>query len=151
MQDKLSNFMDNFNNSYNNQSSFSVENNSSKTPKYVKVIVGVAAVGIFLALLIRLIPWFPFGYLRVKLSGVDFPQGERFECRSDDDCVISCSYGAVNKEWYYARLLQESCVDGCNMPFIDGPDRRAKCLAGKCISFVGNRIDDECTGHGLAP
>ncbi len=111
----------------------------------------MVVIGVVFVLLIRLIPWFPFGYLRVKLSGVDFPQGERFNCQSDGDCVISCGDEAVNKEWYYANLSRKSCVDGCDMPFISGPKRSAKCLAGKCVAFIGSRIDSECTGHGLAP
>jgi hypothetical protein len=66
----------------------------------------------------------------------------RFDCATDDDCVTSCSRGAVSKSWYLASSAkEEKCEDGCASKGIV-----ARCVASKCAAFDphGERVA-ECT------
>jgi hypothetical protein len=67
---------------------------------------------------------------------------ERFACTRDEECRLSCAYGAVSATWYAAHARQE-CKDGCA-----SAGESARCLAGSCVAFRDGVRDDRCTGPG---
>ncbi len=137
---------------YDNQ----ITSKNNKQPNYsikrrvnhlviVKSILVLSAI----VIMIRFVPWHPFELLKLKFSGISVPRNERFSCEVDSDCMISCEYGATNKEWYYANPPKIGCFGGCDAPLITGGRPKARCMAGRCIAFIGNRINRSCTGKNL--
>ncbi len=58
----------------------------------------------------------------------------RFDCKTDNDCVNSCAYGAVGSAWY-ARAQKDpgfsECEDGCDNQ-VSAPPR---CEKGGCVAY----------------
>lgn len=65
---------------------------------------------------------------------------ERWDCRTDRDCVLSCSHGAVNGAWL-KRLGTADCDDGCAGDWMDPP----RCIEGGCVAFSRGKRDGACT------
>jgi hypothetical protein len=70
---------------------------------------------------------------------------EQYRCQRDEDCVITCANGALNREWStrHAHRLQ-MCLDGCQhgagLP---------RCEQGICTAMRGGKPDPSCTRREL--
>jgi hypothetical protein len=67
--------------------------------------------------------------------------GDPYGCRRDEDCVLTCANGALNREWSrrHAGKLQ-MCLDGCEQ----GADL-PRCGKGVCTAMRGGKPDLSCT------
>lgn len=67
----------------------------------------------------------------------------RFACKTDNDCYISCNFGAVNKDWYNANVEESKgeCIDGCEEVNI------AKCIDSECMAINNStgKTNEYCT------
>lgn len=79
--------------------------------------------------------------LKLKIKPASRKSNKRYGCDADKDCVLSCSMGALNLDWYKGNLKENDCVDGCA-----GPGLNVRCVNNTCIAFDydGSRADD-CT------
>jgi hypothetical protein len=67
---------------------------------------------------------------------------ERWRCKKDEDCRISCAKGAVSKAWYEAWGKSGECKDGCEELNV------ARCIDFGCVAVHYNdvgKIDPGCT------
>ncbi|MCA9716241.1 MAG: hypothetical protein KC468_16285 [Myxococcales bacterium] len=63
-------------------------------------------------------------------------------CARDEDCMNSCSQGAVSVAWYReAYPGREACEDGCESKGTEP----ARCEQGACVAYWMGRRNDECT------
>jgi len=75
-------------------------------------------------------------------DAVDTGARRRHRCNRDADCLLSCTYGAVNGNWYHAALPSgEACEDGCAAKGF-----AASCDAGRCVAKRNGVLAPECTG-----
>jgi len=73
-------------------------------------------------------------------SGADVEA--RHRCRSDHDCVLSCTHGAVNADWYkQAQPNGDPCEDGCA-----SKGMTVSCEAQRCAAKQRGVLVPECTG-----
>lgn len=87
-------------------------------------------------------PCVPGGHTMPGCSCPD-PQPTAHGCTDPDDCVNSCSRGAVNKVWYASAFpTGDGCEDGCDSKSMGTP----QCVDGTCVAVdrAGQRVD-ECT------
>jgi len=61
----------------------------------------------------------------------------KWACKTDDDCMNSCSQGAVNREWYRTADVRE-CEDGCENQLSESP----RCIDGGCVAFKHDPSDE---------
>jgi hypothetical protein len=71
--------------------------------------------------------------------------GPAHSCATDDDCSLSCMYGAVNRSWYsYSVTRDQECKDGCASKGMD-----AKCEQGRCLAFRRGEPSPGCSGRNV--
>ncbi|MCA9637875.1 MAG: hypothetical protein KC420_17730 [Myxococcales bacterium] len=67
--------------------------------------------------------------------------GPAHRCESDQECRVSCNFGAIRGDWYgYLGLEARECKDGCASKGIT-----ARCAEGRCAAFRGDSPLAECT------
>ncbi|MFA5000652.1 MAG: hypothetical protein WC531_00270 [Candidatus Paceibacterota bacterium] len=84
---------------------------------------------------------------RVSLSAESFPvqsTAHQYSCQADNDCHLSCIWGAVNEAWYVNNGQEENCVGGCN-----GIGMKVHCVNNVCHTFLVNDkpADFYCSGR----
>ncbi|CAN5314406.1 hypothetical protein BH09MYX1_BH09MYX1_15520 [soil metagenome] len=66
----------------------------------------------------------------------------RHACAKDAECTLSCTHGAVNRDWYRkSHPGGEACEDGCA-----AKGTSVACTAGQCVAMRGGAVDSSCTG-----
>jgi hypothetical protein len=71
--------------------------------------------------------------------------GPAHSCATDDDCGMSCLYGAVNNNWYsYSVDRAVECKDGCASKGAD-----ARCEDGVCVGYLRGERSDGCTRRNI--
>jgi len=71
--------------------------------------------------------------------------GPAHACAADDDCSVSCAYGAVNREWYsYSVDPAGECKDGCA-----SKGASAKCEDGTCVGYLRGERSEGCTHRNI--
>jgi hypothetical protein len=68
-------------------------------------------------------------------------------CGAAEDCICSCKFGAVNRDWYSHSVDPKTeCKDGCASKGMS-----ARCEQGRCVAYF--RGDPEphtgCTGKNV--
>ena len=58
---------------------------------------------------------------------------QQYSCQTDDDCHLSCRWGAVNEAWYLNTGKEENCVGGCL-----GIGMGSRCVNKVCHTFLAN-------------
>jgi hypothetical protein len=65
----------------------------------------------------------------------------RHRCKRDEDCLLSCTQGAVSADWYHTALPSgEQCQDGCASKGL-----AASCDSGRCVAKKNGVLVPECT------
>jgi len=78
----------------------------------------------------------------VATDASDADASRRHRCKRDAECLLSCTHGAVNADWYHAALPSgEPCEDGCAAKGL-----AASCEAGRCVAKKNGVLAPECTG-----
>lgn len=66
--------------------------------------------------------------------------GPAHRCSADSDCMMSCEFGALRRDWFEAQgLLRFECKDGC------AEISDARCRSGACVAERGGRVVEGCT------
>ena len=66
----------------------------------------------------------------------------RHRCKNDEDCLLSCTHGAVNADWYKQALPDgDPCEDGCASKGLT-----ASCTEQRCTARQHGVLVPECTG-----
>lgn len=75
-----------------------------------------------------------------KLSVAPIPgPGWAHRCAKEDSCMLSCTWGAVNKAWY-ATLTQQECKGGCTAKGMS-----VRCHHGSCQAMRDGAVYQGCT------
>jgi hypothetical protein len=76
-------------------------------------------------------------------SNVETTQNsDKYYCVTDQDCLNSCSQGAVNAEWYQQQAGEiQECDGGCDILAMNPP----RCLDNVCTAFLQGKNYQPCT------
>lgn len=66
--------------------------------------------------------------------------GPAHRCATDGDCVTTCEYGTVNREWFEARPPTD-CGGGCTNPGAQAP----RCEQARCVAYRDGKPHAACT------
>ncbi|MEZ4449841.1 MAG: hypothetical protein R3B09_10220 [Nannocystaceae bacterium] len=69
--------------------------------------------------------------------------GPAHRCTLDDECRLSCTFGAVNTQWYELAPRHE-CKDGCA-----SEEMRVICEKGRCAAYQGRSPYPACTERSI--
>ncbi len=69
--------------------------------------------------------------------------GPAHRCARDEECRMSCAWGAVNSGWF-ALADRPDCKDGCA-----GKGMTVRCDAGRCLALRDGQPDPECTERAI--
>lgn len=122
------------------------------------VLAGIVGIAILLGALLYLTD---YNFLLLDSQRAENP---KYRCENDSDCTVTCSRGAINKEWIDAELERalaaidakcgesqslsctlnrqdplNECFDGCAL------GGEVRCVQGQCAKFSGKKIDKDCT------
>lgn len=74
---------------------------------------------------------------------IDHSPGWAHRCKSDNDCTVTCAYGAVNAAWLSSLTEPADCKGGCTAKGWAPP----KCQEGMCVAYFGDKRAEDCTGR----
>lgn len=69
--------------------------------------------------------------------------GPAHRCQRDDECQLSCTFGAVNTAWY-ALAPRDECRDGCASKGMS-----SRCEDGRCVASREGAPDPPCTERSI--
>lgn len=72
--------------------------------------------------------------------------GPAHRCGADGDCMMSCEFGALRRDWFESQgLLRFECKDGC------AEIGEARCRSGACVAERAGQPVEACTRRPAHP
>lgn len=66
--------------------------------------------------------------------------GPAHRCQRDDECRLSCAFGAIRSDWYgWQDLAARECRDGCSSKGMS-----VRCEDGLCAAYLGGARRRDC-------